>query len=74
MNNIFFNYILPLVIIMIFLGILIYLIFFKHSELKESFTQKYNPLYNAHVSESSIPAEEVFKLLKDNNIDPEFLK
>ncbi len=68
MNNIFFNLILPLIIIAIFLGVLIYLCFFKKKGKKE-----HNRLSDAHSTNSSNPAKDVFDFFKENNIEPQFL-
>lgn len=67
MNNIFFNLILPLIIIAIFLGVLTYLCFFKQKKKEQ------NCCYNAHTTDSGISEKEVFAFLKKNNIELQFL-
>lgn len=74
MNNIFFNLILPLIIIAIFLGVLIYQIFFnKRANKRNDNSQKQCVSYNAHVRNSSPTADKIFQILESNNIEPQFL-
>lgn len=75
MNNIWIDIILPATIIIIFLGVLVYQIFFRNKKLtqKNNTNEEETFLYNAHIRNSSPSANEEFKILEKNNIKPRYL-
>ena len=68
------NIILAIIIIAIFLGVLIYQIFFnKRANKRNDNNQKQCVSYNAHIRNSSPTADEIFQILESNNIEPRYL-
>lgn len=69
MENIIFSMLLPVVIIIAFLGTLVYQIFFAKSEKKKL----YKVAYESDNHNSSLQVEEEFKILENNHIEPNYL-
>lgn len=74
MNNVIFNILLPLLIVLAFSATLVYQIFFNKKTIK-----KHNNVfskcisYNADIHNSSPSIEEEFEILEKNNIAPNYL-